>query len=395
MKKILLFTSVLFISIIVFSQDIILLKNGKRREVIVTEITPTLVRFKLSHDSNERGYFMYKDDVESIQYQDGRVKSLSQLNEQKTENISSIDEKRNQNLYQNLYQNQAQSQLSSNTTRNQDNYVTNRQSTNNRNQSDDLATQKNSTGRSIWNSPSVHERKVEYQDGVAYQFYVNNGLTVALSNTSIKHYGKWHRVYIVIQNDTSEPIEFDPACVTAFSTDKRNRISKLEVWPYEKFIKKVKRSQTWSAIAMGLAEGLAVAGAGYSTSHTNTNTYYSGNRSSYGTASAYGSGGYAYGTYSGNSNYRGSAQTNSVTRTYDGTAAYYAQAMSQNRMAAFDESQWNVRNVIQAGYLKRNTIYPGNAVAGYMNIQRKNWNTVSITLNVNGVDYTFDWLYGK
>ena len=264
------------------------------------------------------------------------------------------------------------------------------------NQDGDIMKISFATNKPIWNSPSVNERKVEYQDGVSYQYYVNNGLTVALTNTTVQDYGKWHRIDVIIQNNTFEPIEFDPASnITAFSTDNKDKTSNLEVWSYDKYIKKVKRSQTWSAIAMGLSEGLATMGAGYSTSHTNTNTYYSGTRNSSGSAFAYGSGGYAVGSYSGNSYYNGSAHTNSTTTTYDAAEAYQTRVLSQNRMAAFDESQWNVRNAIQAGYFKRNTIYPGKAVAGYVNIQRINGKVVYITITINGANYIFGWAYGK
>ena len=53
MKKILLFTAFTLISVVSFSQDFISLKKGKRLEVIVTEITPTLIRYKLFSEPKE------------------------------------------------------------------------------------------------------------------------------------------------------------------------------------------------------------------------------------------------------------------------------------------------------------------------------------------------------
>lgn len=76
MKKIIIFTVYALISISSFSQDIISMKRGKRMEVFVTEITPTLVRYKLSKDSNARVYFVFKDDVTGIMYQDGRIEKF-------------------------------------------------------------------------------------------------------------------------------------------------------------------------------------------------------------------------------------------------------------------------------------------------------------------------------
>jgi len=98
MRKILLLTLFLFISIGCFSRDIISLKNGRRIEVIVTEITPTLVRYKLSPDS--RVYFMYKDDVAGIMYQNGRVETFNKADEQVIDNRGSLNETQGQNQYQ-------------------------------------------------------------------------------------------------------------------------------------------------------------------------------------------------------------------------------------------------------------------------------------------------------
>jgi len=73
MKKIIFFIAFTFISITCFSQDILSMKRGASREVIITEITPTLVRYRLLSEPNGKGYFVYKDDVAAIKYKDGRV----------------------------------------------------------------------------------------------------------------------------------------------------------------------------------------------------------------------------------------------------------------------------------------------------------------------------------
>jgi hypothetical protein len=91
MKKALLFTMCVFVSITSFSQDIISLKKGKRVEAIVTEITPTLVRYKLFSEPKGREYFIYKDDVAGIMYKDGRVEAFNQSSEQTIENTPKTD----------------------------------------------------------------------------------------------------------------------------------------------------------------------------------------------------------------------------------------------------------------------------------------------------------------
>ena len=120
--------------------------------------------------------------------------------------------------------------------------------------------------------------------------------------------------------------------------------------------------------------------AGYSTSTTNKNSYYSG---------------YAYGSYQGNFSYNGSSYTNSTTTTYDATAAYQARVLSQQRMADFSKAQLNERTAKQMGYLKKNTIYPGETIQGYVHIQRISGISVYTTMSINGAEHTFGWTYGK
>ena len=107
MKKILLLTMLLIISIAGFSQDIISLKSGRRLEVIVTEVTPTLVRYKLSTEPDGRVYFVYKDDVQGIMYQNGKVETFNQSdeNEKESNSIQNEYENGNQNQYQNQQSN--------------------------------------------------------------------------------------------------------------------------------------------------------------------------------------------------------------------------------------------------------------------------------------------------
>jgi len=94
MKKILLFTAFLVIATASFSQDLISLKKGNRLEVIITEITPTLVRYKLFTEPQGRTYFVYKDDVAGIMYRDGSVETFNQSGGQTIE--SNQIENRNQ-----------------------------------------------------------------------------------------------------------------------------------------------------------------------------------------------------------------------------------------------------------------------------------------------------------
>ena len=239
----------------------------------------------------------------------------------------------------------------------------------------------------IYASPSLNQKKVEYKDGEAWPYYINDGILIAMTNTETNDYGKYYRIYINLTNNSFYPIEFDPSTSVAILTDKKGKDIALEIQTAQQYDKRIRRTQMWEEALVGFANGLAAANAGYSTSTTTSS--YSGGSSSYGHASAYGSGGYAYGSYSGHSNYYGSST--STTRTYDAAAAYQAQMIASQNMAAFSESNFQVRQARNEGYLKRTTINPGESISGYFNIKRKKGETLMITLNIAGAEYQFPW----
>lgn len=239
----------------------------------------------------------------------------------------------------------------------------------------------------IFTSPSLNSKKVEYRDGEAWPYYINDGILIAMTNTETNDYGKYYRIYINLTNNSFYPIEFDPAESIAILTDKKGNDVALEIQSAQQYDKRIRRTQMWEEALTGFAQGLAAANAGYSTSTTTSS--YSGSSYSRGSASAYGSGGYAYGSYSGSSNYYGSST--STTRTYDAGVAYAAQMQASQNMAAMSENNFQIRQARQEGYLKRTTINPGESISGYFNIKRKKGDTLMITLNIAGAEYQFPW----
>lgn len=129
-------------------------------------------------------------------------------------------------------------------------------------------------------------------------------------------------------------------------------------------MKKVKRGQAWAAIAMGFSEGMASAGAGYSTS---TTTGYSSN----------------------------GAITTYYTTTYDAAAAYRANSASQQRLANFSQAQQEEINIKRTGYLKKNTIYPGESVSGYVHVERIKGARVVFVIDIEGAEYLYEWKFDK
>lgn len=258
------------------------------------------------------------------------------------------------------------------------------------------ATKINSTTNEVyWEEMPTDQRKSEYRDGVLWQYYTQNGLVVALTCEQVQDRGKYHQITMVISNNSMTPIEFNPEDIGAMMVDKKDELVALMVLSLQGYMSRVKSKQAWEAAAVGLAEGLATANAGRSTSTTTTNSSYGGVVGGYGAAAAYGSNGsYAYGAYAGVGAYAGTSSSVSTTNSYDASAAYQTMALSQKRLSDFSNNQWQERRAKNEGYLKRTVIYPGETIAGYVNIDRpKATREVLIHVPICGVACIFDWQY--
>ena len=222
----------------------------------------------------------------------------------------------------------------------------------------------------IWETPAVSERKEEYRDGDKWQVYFKNGVKLALSNTPVRDYGKWHRIDIVISNYTIAPIEFDPeVSITASSVNKKNICSELKVWSSEEYIKRVDRTQLFATIMMGIAEGLATADAGHSVSASKTYTYTPSSSTP--------------------------IVSTTYTRTYNAGLAFQSRILSAYRMADFTHRLAQEQEIKELGYLKKNTINPGESVSGYVHIKRIKGETVQFVIDIEGAKYVYDWKCGK
>lgn len=219
----------------------------------------------------------------------------------------------------------------------------------------------------IFESPDPSEMKVEYQNGETWPYYNKNGLTVGMTYKRVNDYGKWFQVNIVITNKSMLPIDFDPMEITAVLIDNKDNPIDLRVFSADDYMKKVRRIQNWTMALVAFAGGISAGSAGYST-YTTTN-YYSG---SYGGTPYYGS-------------------TISTTTTYNAAAAYQAQVVASNQLAECEYALLSEREVKDAGYLKLTTIYPGESISGYVNVERKKGLTLYVKIKINDAIYIFPW----
>lgn len=247
----------------------------------------------------------------------------------------------------------------------------------------------------IWDSPNTDEIKKEYKDGVPWSYYIKNGLMIACTNQKIKDYGRWYQINMLISNRSIVPIDFNPEEISSTLIKPNGQQIKLDVLSCEKYMKKVRQMQDLNLIINEIGEGLAVAGAGFSTSTTHTTSSYNAYSRGHGNAYAFGSGGYAFGSFDGYGSYHGKSSTTSTTTIYDGAAAYQARMIASERISEYENFLLDERQIRKEEYLKRTTIYPGETITGYVNIKQMKGSSMNVIIDINGAQYDFQWTLEK
>lgn len=232
----------------------------------------------------------------------------------------------------------------------------------------------------------VKERGAFMQDGKYIQYITYQGITLTLNVSAVKLYGKYYNVDLLLQNASGKSVLFSLDNVEAegyvYAADTIKKTIPLQVFTAYEYDKKVKNRQAWNNFFVAMGEGMAAYNAGYSTSTTT----YSGSAYTHGSASAYGNGGYAYAH---GSSYT-TAHGRSRTTTYDGAAAYWAQQQAQANYNAFANSQSQLREQLNDGYVKSNTIKDGVDYSGYFNIKyNKKVDHLKIRFRIDGEDFVF------
>lgn len=240
--------------------------------------------------------------------------------------------------------------------------------------------------------PTPTEKKTFYSNGDAWNYYIKNGLCLMVNASSNNTYGKYFTLNIVLTNNSTQPITFNPALITAFKK-RKGKIKNLGVLSSNEYLTKVRRNQNWSLFAKALSENMAASKAGYSASSSQTNSIYSGASVSGAVAGTVGTHGSAVTAAAGVSGYAGLSSTTSTSVTYNGAAAYQANLIASDRIAEYSNQLIQEREIIDKGYLKITTIYPGESIAGYINIKYEKGNELYVNIPINSVIYPFSWIY--
>ena len=192
----------------------------------------------------------------------------------------------------------------------------------------------------------------EYDNGRHWVYKKIDDVVVGLTiNKGNDGYFNTYSAFFIIQNDSQTPFTFEPDEVYATITGKNGKSEELDVYTNEEYQKKIRRSQNW---ALGLqAFGAGLSGFSTATSHTNT----------------------PYGTYTTRTNYYNPAAVQSASL----------------QTAMMEEKMRNDKEKIENNYLKKHTIYPNEVLEGYMNVDKKNGEVLSLTMQIKGNKFVFDW----
>jgi len=178
---------------------------------------------------------------------------------------------------------------------------------------------------------------------------------------------------------------------TFSSTSNERKMVDLHILTEAEYSKKIGRRQAWRSFFYHLGEGMAAAGAG----HSSSTTTYSGSSRTNANASAMsvGSRGWGYASAYGSSYTTSYGQA--TTRSYDGAAAYMAQQIAESKTAAYDDALFEVRQRLESGYAKANTLQNQMEYAGYFNIEFKKIDNLWLTFVIDGQKYVFPYVWNE
>lgn len=211
----------------------------------------------------------------------------------------------------------------------------------------------------LCNAYPVKESGSFIHDDMRVQYVRANGITLTMYLQRVKEYGKYYQAHMELLNQSGKSILLGIDNVTAegyLLKDQKRKSIPMEVLSALEYDKKVARKQSWNNAMLALAGGMAAGVAGYSSSYT---TY---------TGSLYGS---AY------------------TTSYNGTSAYLAQMQASETAARYASDQQEVRQHLNDGYVKTNTIKNQVEYSGFFNIEYKKLDDLKVNIKVNGVDFPF------
>jgi len=80
-----------------------------------------------------------------------------------------------------------------------------------------------------------------------------------------------------------------------------------------------------------------------------------------------------------------------VQKSYNSAENTMVNQNAQNNINNLKNEQYQIKNELNSGYLKLNTIFNEERIYGQVNIVFKQANKIKVTIPINGVGYDFLW----
>lgn len=227
-----------------------------------------------------------------------------------------------------------------------------------------------------------------YKNGQIIKYYLHNGLFISAAISIEKQYGKYFSVYLFIENFTGKEILMDPNFISSSIKNYKGDEYQANTLTYEQYLKIVKNNQFFENFALAFVTTLETMNAGYSSSSTIEHSRSSANNSVF----ASGFTDFSYFSYLGYGSYNSSKITVSHTTTYNASEAYMTRRASKADMEKQVQKQYQIKKMINEGYLKKNTIFNSEQYIGYLNIEYINRSSnVEVTIPLLDNNYVFTW----
>ena len=234
----------------------------------------------------------------------------------------------------------------------------------------------------------VKETGSYVSDGSVIQYISYKGITLMAHMKQINEYGKYFSIDIDVVNNSSKDVLLDPSRITATSfIAKKKKDVKLKVLSADEYDKKVQRSQNWT-LALTVIAGVAVTAAAVALEANTNNDHHNHHGPPPHRNDGWRPPHYSHHPYYRTDHYRSRYGGHEL----GGLAAATAMVGTAVAMGV-GEGQNEKREVLQAGYVRPNTILRGQEYMGYFNIKYEKTDNliVSIPLMGENFDFRFQW----
>lgn len=210
------------------------------------------------------------------------------------------------------------------------------------------------TNQPIFEKPELSEIKTEYKNGVAWPYYNKNGLIVGVSNSIVKEeIGNVREIGVFIVNKSMINVDIDPAKVAVYYVKKGDR-SDMEFMSADDYDKKIYKKKKKNAKKELKKKAVVTI-----EREDNVNENLG--------ASVFDAG------------------TSNTLKTFQDRMIKLNALVEENRMHYADREHEDL------GYLERTTVHPGEVVSGFLYTDDKKVDDLFVNVNVNGIDYLYEW----